>query len=256
MYSCPNGIEYNEYANGSCVYSRSGLSDRSSWGGVIINENKGLSLADPNTWVTLTIRLRADAALPLLSYRLACDWLVDKLCAWEVQASPDGTTWRTIDERRKSDIYTYGSVGSQYSGWEGYNTFNGEEGFQWRCLAADNVFNCEGSVQVDEGGVLDLTCVPTENVSIKSLTIDAASGGGTIVKFRPAANGTLNLTSFNGQVPKRYTVPIAFPDVVDVSRFATWRVMVDGEPCPEKILRWSDGILKVVPSDGFIISFR
>ena len=257
MYSCPNGIEYSEYTKSSCVYSRGGLSEQAGWGGVIINENKGLRLDDTNTWVTLTIRLRADTALPLLSYQLACDWLVDKLCAWEVQASADGTTWRTVDERRKSDIYTYSgtSGGGTNPDLEGYGTFNFYEPFQWRCLAADNAFNCEGSVQVDEGGVLDLSCVPEANVSIKSLTVDAASGGGTIVKFRPAENGALNLTGLGGQPPKKYIVPVALPDAVDASRFATWRITVDGEPCPNMVLRWSNGVLKAT-SIGFLITFR
>lgn len=260
MYSCPNGITYttDTRSSGRCDYYPSGLSDIDVYGrgGVLINEDMGLRLADPNTWVTLTIRLRADAALPVLGYHLENDWYVDKLCAWEVQASADGTTWRTIDERRKADIYTYSSVGTQYSGWEGYTAFNGDEGFQWRCLAADNVFNCEGSVQVDEGGVLDLSCVPDENISIKSLTVDAASGGGRIVKFRPAENGTLNLVGVGGQLSSgRYTVPVALPDAVDAARFATWKIMVDGEPCPNMILRWSNGVLKAA-SAGFIISFR
>ena len=205
---------------------------------------------------TLTIRLRADASLPLLGYHLTTDWFVDKLCAWEVQASSDGTTWRTVDERRKSDIYTYNVAGTQYTDWDGYNMFNGEDGFQWRCLAEDNVFNCEGTVQVDEGGILDLSYVPGENISIKSLTVDVASGGGSIVKFRPAENGTLNLVGVGGQLSSgRYTVPVALPDAVDAARFATWKIMVDGEPCPNMILRWSNGVLKAA-SAGFIISFR
>ena len=52
----------------------------------------------------------------------------------------------------------------------------------------------------------------------------------------------------------RYTVPVALPDAVDASRFATWRIAVDGEPCPNMILRWSNGALKAT-STGFIISF-
>ena len=258
MYSCPNGIAYREYehSNGSCVFTRRGLSERSGYGGVIINENNGLSLADSNTWVTLTIRLRADAALPLLGYHLANDWVVDKLCAWEVQASTDGTTWRTVDERRKSDIYTYRAAGSNDPDHEGYNLFNGEEPFQWRSLASDNVFNCEGSVEVDEGAVLDLSCVPDANISIKSLTFDAASGGGTIVKFHPAANGTLNITGIEGRIPLRYAIPVAFPDVIDASRLAAWNVTINGKPSPRTTLEWSNGVLTAVTPRRIIISFR
>ena len=258
MYSCPNGIVYTNdtRSSGSCVYYPTGLSDRYSWGGVQINENRGLRLTDSNTWVTLTIRLRADTLLPLQGYQLSQDWLVDKLCAWEVQASADGTTWRTVDERRKADIYTYNSAGSQWTDWEGYRLFNGEDGFQWRCLAEDNVFNCEGTVQVDEGGILDLSCVPEENISIKSLTVDVASGGGSIVKFRPAENGTLNIVGVDGELPRRFTVPVALPDAVDTSRFATWRVMINGKQSTPTILQLSDGVLKAVTPSGLMITFR
>ena len=222
----------------------------------MINENRGLSLADPNTWVTLTIRLRADVSLPILGYHLTTDWFVDKLCAWEVQASSDGTTWRTVDERRKADIYMYNSAGTQYTDWDGYNMFNGEEGFQWRCLADDNLFDCDGTVQVDEGGVLDLRCVPDENISIKSLMVDAASGGGSIVKFRPAENGTLNLVGMGKELTRTYIVPVALPDAVDTSRFATWNVMVDGKSVPTVTLKWEQGVLKVVSNVGFVMIFR
>ena len=118
------------------------------------------------------------------------------------------------------------------------------------------MFDCDGTVQVDEGGVLDLRCVPDENISIKSLTVDAASGGGSIVKFRPAENGTLNLVGISGELPRRYTVPVALPDAVDVERFSTWRVMVNGEPSPMMALEWSNGVLSAVDHHGLIISFR
>lgn len=257
MYSCPNGVEYvdESRSSGNCVYSPGGLSERYSWGGVIINEYKGLSLADPNTWVTLTIRLRADVAQPLSGYDLSQDWLVDKLCAWEVQASPDGVAWRTVDERRKSDIYTYKSA-SNDPNLDGYGLFNNDKPFQWLCLADDNAFICEGSVQVDEGGMLDLSCVPEENISIKSLTVDAALGGGSFVKFRPAENGTINLVGSEDMFPLRYTVPVALPDAVDVDRFSTWRVMVNGESSSTKTVEWSNGVLRVVDSHGLVISVR
>ena len=258
MFSCPNGLTFVEEtrSSGNCVYSKDGLSTRSSWGGVIINENQGLSLADPDTWVTLTIRLRDGAASSFVGYSLMNDWLQDKLAAWEVQASSDGTTWRTVDERRWSDIYGFSGLNNGNPTGDGYQWFNWGEPFSWRSLAADNVFNCEGSVQVDEGGVLDLSCVPDANISIKSVNVDAASGGGSIVKFRPAENGTLNITGIGGDIPARYTLPVAFPEAVDTARLATWSVTVDGEPSPATVLEWLDGVLKALTFRGTVISFR
>ena len=256
MFSCPKGVAFvDETRNdGNCVYSADGLSARAWWGGVLINENGGLSLGDSSTWVTLTIRLRSDASLPLVGYAFHTDWVVDRLTVWEVQASSDGTSWRTVDQRTKADVYSYSHKNGN---GDGYGYFNGGEPFAWRSAAAGNAFNCEGSVQVDEGGVLDLSAVPDANISIKGVTVDAtASGGGTIVKFRPAANGILNITGLVGEPPVKYRAAVKIVDAVDESNLGSWRAAIDGEVVRVSTVSFVNGTLTAHLTSGMLIIVR
>ena len=257
MYSCPKGLAFvNETrTNGNCVYSEDGLSARAWWGGVIINENGGLSLGDSSTWITLTIHLRSDASLPLVGYSFHTDWMVDRLTVWEVQASADGISWRTVDQRTKADVYTFSTKNGNPDN-EGYGYFNGGEPFAWRSAAAGNAFNCEGSVQVDEGGVLDLSAVPDADISIKGLTVDASSGGGTIVKFRPAANGILNITGLVGDPPPNYRAAVKIVDAVDEANLGSWRAAIDGEVVRASTVSLADGILTAHLTSGILIIVR
>ena len=258
MYSCQNGLIFvNETrGSGNCVYSKDGLTTRWGWGGVIINENMGLSLDSQNSWVTLTIRLRDGATSPLVGYSLLQDWTQDKLTVWEVQASVDGTTWRTVDERTKRDIYSREATSSSDPEKEGYGWFNNGEPFGWRSLAADNAFNCAGTVRVDDGGILDLSCVPDANISIKSLTVDVPSGGGTIVKFRPAEDGVLNITGLVGELPNRYALPLTLSNVSNIDNLKTWKVAVDGVVARKVEVLYSDGALIAHAINGFVIVVR
>ncbi len=256
MYSCPNGLNFTDDTrqSGNCVYSADGLSHRAWWGGVIINENAGFSLANPDTWVTLTIRLRNEASSPMVGYVFNRDWVVDKLTVWEVQASSDGNSWRTVDQRTKADIYTYSNANGAS---EGYGYLNGGEPFVWRSAAAGNAFNCEGSVQVDEGGVLDLSAVLDANISIKGVTVDAtASGGGTIVKFRPAANGILNITGLVGDPPPNYRAAVKIVDAVDEANLGSWRAAIDGEVVRVSTVSLADGTLTAHLTSGMLIIVR
>lgn len=255
MYSCPNGLVFKEGAHTystACVYSKTGLSSRYWWGGVMINEKKGFSLANSNTWVTLTIRLRDEASLPMVGYALHTDWLVDRLTVWEVQASGDGVSWRTVDQRTKADAYTFSTKNGNPDN-EGYGYFNGGEPFAWRSAASGNAFHCEGTVQVDEGGVLDLSAVPDANISIKGVTVDASSGGGTIVKFRPAADGILDITGIVGKPPVKYTASVKIVDAVGTSNLGSWRVAVNGEVMGGSTVTLEDGMLTAHLKCGLMI---
>ena len=248
MFSCQNGLSFVESESGSIVYTKTGLSTRYGWGGVVINENGGLSLDDSATWVTVTIRLRDDATTPMVGYTLRQDWNHDKLVAWEVQASADGTSWRTVDERTQADIYAYS--GNNF-GW-----FNNGEPFGWRSLASNNAFNCAGTVRVDEGGVLDLSCVPDANIFIKSLSVDVLSGGGAIVKFRPAADGVLNIIGLVGELPNRYAVPLTLSNVSNIDNLKTWKVAVDGVELRRTEVVYSNGALYTHSVNGLVIVVR
>ena len=254
MFSCPNGLVFTTGNGGNqwCTYAKDGLTSLNAWGGVRINDGTTPSLANPNTWVTLTIRLRNEAALPVVGYTLRQAMGEKRLAAWEVLASADGMTWRTVDERTAADIYEY-SHGSNpnYYGW-----FNNGEPFEWRCPAAGNAFNCAGFVQVDEGGVLDLNCVPDANISIKGLTVDASVGGGAITKFRPAADGVLNIIGLVGDPPVKYTASVTLAEVVDAAHFNSWRVTLDGTAVRGSSVKFDNGVLTAHLASGLIIVVR
>jgi hypothetical protein len=164
-------------------------------------------------------------------------------------------TWRTVDSRSKADIYSSSNAASNPDN-EGYGYFNNGEPFAWRCLAADNVFYCVGTVQVDEGGMLDLSAVPDANVSIKSITVDVPSGGGTITKFRPVADGVLNITGLAGELPNRYALPLSLSNVTDVDNLKTWIVAVDGVVVRKTEVLYSDGVLSTHTMTGLTIIVR
>jgi hypothetical protein len=248
MFSCQNGLSFVESESGSIVYSKTGLSTRYGWGGVVINENGGLSIGDSATWVTVTIRLRDDAMTPMVGYSLRQDWNQDKLVAWEVQSSVDGISWRTVDKRTLVDIYTYSA---NNHGW-----FNNGEPFGWRFASSGNVFNCQGTVRVDEGGVLDLSAVPDEDITIQSLKVDMPSGGGTIVNFRPAMDGVLNITGLDGQLSNRHVLPLTLTDASGVENFKTWKVAVDGVPVDNVEVLYSNGALYANVINGLVIVVR
>jgi len=253
MFSGPNGLVFTTGNDVTqyCTYSKNGLTSLNTWGGVRINDGTTPSLANPNTWVTLTIRLRNEAAMPIVGYTLRQAMGEKRLAAWEVQASADGMSWRTVDERTVDDIYDYSHTNAGYYGW-----FNNGEPFAWRCLAAGNAFDCAGTVQVDEGGFLDLSCVPDANISIKGLTVDATVGGGTITKFRPAADGVLNITGLVGELPSKYTASVTLADVVDEANFNSWRVTLDGTAVRGAKVSFANGALTAHLTTGLVLFVR
>ena len=86
-----------------------------------------------------------------------------------------------------------------------------------------------GSVAVASGTTLDTSSIEDADISIGSLTVDAAAAANpTITKFRPAANGKLYLTNVSGELAANYTVPINLTTVVDAENFASWKVYVNG----------------------------
>jgi len=189
----------------------------------------------------------------MVGYVFNRDWVVDKLTVWEVQASSDGNSWRTVDQRTKADIYTYSNANGAS---EGYGYLNSGEPFAWRSASAGNAFNCQGSIQVDEGGVLDLSSVPDANISIKGVTVDAASGGGTITKFRPAANGVLNITGLEGDSPSIYKAAVRIADAVDAANLGSWRAAIDGEVVRGSTVTFANGRLTAHLMSGMLIIVR
>ena len=110
-------------------------------------------------------------------------------------------------------------------------------------------------MDVANGATLDTDYIPDASLSIAGLRVDCENGGGTITKFRPAANGTLELTGLVSKPLVRYVVPITLSEVLDGDNFASWSVTVNGKPSHTR-LSWSDGVLKASTELGFMMVFR
>ena len=112
------------------------------------------------------------------------------------------------------------------------------------------------AVSVADGATLDTGYIADEALSIAALRVDCTNGGGTITKFRPAANGMLDLTGVDGKLSGRYVVPITLSEVVDAENFASWTVTLNGTRSPATTLAWANGVLVANTASGTIVVFR
>ena len=114
-----------------------------------------------------------------------------------------------------------------------------------------------GSVAVASATTLDTSSIEDADISIGSLTVDAAAAANpTITKFRPAANGKLYLTNVSGELASNYTVPINLTTVVDAENFASWKVYVNGTEARGFVPEYVNGELKAKFKNGLTIFVR
>ena len=114
-----------------------------------------------------------------------------------------------------------------------------------------------GSVAVASGTTLDTSSIEDADISIGSLTVDAAAAANpTITKFRPSANGKLYLTNVSGELASNYTVPINLTTVVDAENFASWKVYVNGAEVRGFVPEYVNGVLKAKFKHGLAAFVR
>ena len=114
-----------------------------------------------------------------------------------------------------------------------------------------------GSVAVASATTLDTSSIEDADISIGSLTVDAAAAANpTITKFRPAANGKLYLTNVSGELASNYTVPINLTTVVDAENFASWKIYVNGTVARGFVPEYVNGVLKAKFKHGLAIFVR
>ena len=114
-----------------------------------------------------------------------------------------------------------------------------------------------GSVAVASGTTLDTSSIEDADISIGSLTVDAAAAANpTITKFRPAAKGKLYLTNVSGELASNYTVPITLTTVVNAENFASWKVYVNGAEVRGFVPEYVNGVLKAKFKHGLATFVR
>jgi autotransporter-associated beta strand protein len=151
--------------------------------------------------------------------------------SWKIEGSADGVNWVTLDER--ADMDTPAANLTEYNGGVPYTL---------KTLAAvgSTPFGA-ASVKVDAGAVLDLGNGAME---LSSLIVDAAAGGGTITRFKPARNGTLYIVNLpDGAGSGELEVPLTIGEIADAAALKSWRVIVDGREKNALRLRFRDGKL-------------
>lgn len=183
--------------------------------------------ATPATRISFTMRLPDDAT-PVASYNFAPFSGVKTSSSvpndWLVEASRDGTTWFTVDERSgEAAAALLPSTGSTYCN-------NGHPiGFtagldRWLCPTG-------AAVEVANGATLELPAASQNAVSGLVADLTATGNAGTIVNFNPAVGGTLYMTcASRRQMLDNHPLPITFANPVNTGNVAGWSVVVNGTP--------------------------
>ena len=154
---------------------------------------------------------------------------------WKVETSPDGINWTESDLH--SGIVPQNSNGWEYNGGAPYKLMSGRDGATGLSATA--------MVQVDAGATLDCSRV-TGGQLLSNLTVDYATGGGTLSGVKLAAGGTLNLVNVPAGVKLNdYAVPLTFVGATDTANATSWTLFVNGAVSSRRRLTWQDGGLRV-----------
>lgn len=181
--------------------------------------------ATPATRISFTMRLPDDAT-PVASYNFAPFSGVKTSSSvpndWLVEASRDGTTWFTVDERSgEAATALLPSTGSTYC--NGGHPIGFTAGLdRWLCPTG-------AVVEIANGATLELPASAPNTVSGLAADLTAASPLGTIANFNPAAAGTLYLTTATAHpMLENYALPITFTGLANAANVENWNVVVNG----------------------------
>ena len=219
-------------------------------------------VADPDTWWSIIMRLSDDSAC-VASY----DFLGLGASASEktyvprvvmLEGSLDGVNWHVIDD--------YDAVSAPSGSWLTWR-FGGETwGNATSCNESDLSKHTTGRTVVGHPIDLPVPLVNVTNISVAAgarlavtggtldlpsgirLTVDGATGAGTLANMVFPENGTLeivNLPSFDGSVE----LGIICENVTGFDRVANWSLVVNGSAVPA-------GRIKCRTADGKIVLYR
>lgn len=234
------------------------------WYGTVMFTNRVLKADDAATWETVYWRARDAARQPVTCYALRRGVNMtakDYPCPsdWELQTSPDGVVWTTLDARAGERAWEDGDAGSTKLSAQYSFTYNNHIPYLFRARRADWKFLDFGAVRVDAGATLDVEELHEANIAFNRLAVDCA-GAGTITTFRPAANGRLDVTTVAGTgpkgLPRRLILPLTFGRLVAAENLASWSVYVDGERSFASAVGVDGGRLAVTTANGTVLILR
>ena len=202
----------------------------------------------------VTLRLKDDGT-KFSGYRFISNW---DNCSypgcWAVEASDDGATWATLDEKVDYYPFSYHQANGQVDGYNPWNSAPVPDKavfpFFWTTnIAPGSVsFALNGAkLRVDKGGVLDVSQTGAA-AEVSRLEVDAQLGGGRISSFKPALNGVLNVV--NVAMPGRLStkerkLAFVFDEIVNPENLSSWKVCVDGVELENIQLKLTDTGLQV-----------
>jgi hypothetical protein len=209
---------------------------------------------DPTSWVGVEMHIASTKPITGYNMRIAT-WKENYADGWKVEASDDGKTWKVVDVRENqiskatSNYYSYDNTA-----WSA-TKFNLKEYFHFTGYRHGGLAVMDPlSVQVDEGASLDLLAFD-EGQPIEAITIDFASGAGTVKGGKIVANGTLTLLNVEEcGINLDDVLPIVFDGTIGTDNFASWTVIVDGRTIRRKI-SYSNGRITVPPA-GLVIMVK
>ena len=198
------------------------------------------NVTNSSTWLVITMRLRDDAPdVYGYGFATANDAQERDPDVWLLEASADGTTWTTLDERSGYKMTTERLV------WDTYAMPFAD--------AMPTVDWCVSNVCVAAGASLT---IGDDRVQVGGLKVDCAAGGGTVDRLNVAAKGTVNLVNAGGVSFVEYNLPLTIGTLVNGDNLRNWHVTVDGAPRSEIFARATDEGGIVLHSTGTTVIFR
>jgi hypothetical protein len=209
---------------------------------------------DPTSWVGVEMHIASTKPITGYNMRIAT-WKENYADGWKVEASDDGKTWKVVDVRENqiskasNNYYSYDNTA-----WSS-TKFNLKEYFHFTGYRHGGLAVMDPlSVQVDEEATLDLLAFD-DGQPIDAITIDFASGAGTVKGGKIVANGTLTLVNVEEcGINLDDVLPIVFDGTLATDNFASWTVIVDGRTIRRKI-SYSNGRITVPPA-GLVIMVK
>lgn len=209
---------------------------------------------NPKSHVGVEVRLPS-TSLPITGYNMRTHSSTYYANGWKLEASSNGLDWEIVDIRSNQTF----NIGGTYYSYDNVSytkkSPNTKEFFRFTGYRHGGLAVMDPlSVQVDEDATLDLLAFD-DGQPIDAITIDFASGAGTVKGGKIVANGTLTLLNVeeNG-VNLDDVLPIIFDGTKGTENFASWTVFVDGRKIRRKI-SYSDRRITVPPT-GLVIMVK
>lgn len=235
-----DGEDLDRVFSSTTGYSKTDVSKVMTIVGLALDED------DPETWVDFTFRLNEGKNLAKGYTMMSHRWL-NQQKSWQVESSSDGINWEKVDERKiENPAATWFPEGVNYVWYAHPDAFNLTAGH----LNGSAGFDPTIEFQVDPGATLDCSYMDAPQ-TLANLTVDAATGAGTIRNVALASAGVLRILN----APKgRLSIPVTFVGSSGFENLPNWQVYINGK-LVDRTAAWSGSSIDV-ECKGLLILLR